>query len=150
MAPKKGSKRTVIERPPLDFKSLTVAKATPQTMKEHRPVGRVRDDEQLQIDGIVKAAYQEWVAAGKPSDWTEQPGTYLSVPESQLDTLKWRVTRAGTHYDLKIKFSSPEISKVELTDEDGEGTGEFMMVAEVVFTATDKPSGESSEEQNES
>lgn len=157
MAPKKGSKRTVVERPALDFSSLTVAKAAKETMKSHKPVRGQRDPEQTQIDGIVKAAHSEWVANGKPSEWAEQPGTYLLLPEGQLETLKWRIQRAGQFYDFKIRFSNVEIEERELTDENGDpvyltddddklitdddgdpiaATGKF---AEVVFVATDKP-----------
>jgi hypothetical protein len=131
MAPRKGSKRVTKVRPALDFNALTVAKVAPEQMSQYRPTRGERDPEQRQVDSIVKSAWDAWVAAGKPEAWDEQPGTYLSVPEAHAETLKWRVGRSGSFYDLRIRFGRTEIEERD--------DGKF---AVVVFTAITKPSGE--------
>lgn len=125
MAPKKGAKRVPKVRPPLDFGDITVSRVTDRrTMADMRRTRGDRDPQQLQVDAIVDAAYNEWLEAGKPTAWVDQPGTFLSVPQDQAETLQWRVRQAGTHYALRIRFGDIKIT-------DG--------YAEVVFTATDRP-----------
>lgn len=125
MAPKKGAKRVAKTRPALDFGDIRVEAVNDRrTMAEYRRTRGERDAEQTQVDKIVSAAYDEWIAAGKPTAWTDQPGTFLSVPQAQAETLRWRVVKAGQHYGLKIRFGDQK-------DADG--------YAEVVFTATERP-----------
>jgi hypothetical protein len=123
MAPKKGSKRTAKVLAPLDFSKITVAKVAPGAeMAAHRPTRGERDAEQRQIDALVKAGWEAWDELDRPDSWEDQPGTYLSVPDAVVETVKTRVTRAGQFYKMSIRFG-----RIESTD--GYST--------VVFVVTD-------------
>jgi hypothetical protein len=133
MAPKKGSKRIVKDRPALDFNAAVFGTVTERkTMAEYRRTRGERDAEQKQIDAIVDAAYNAWIEAGKPTEWVDQPGTMWTGPKEQADTLMWRVHRSGQHYSLKIKFGDLKT----YTGEDGK---EY---AEVIFVVTDRPAND--------
>jgi hypothetical protein len=112
VAPKKGSKRTAKVLVPLDFSKITVAKVAPGAeMAAHRPTRGDRDAEQKQIDQLVRAGWDAWDEVGRPTDWEDQPGTYLSVPDEVVETVKTRVTRAGQFYKMSVRFG-----RIESTD----------------------------------
>lgn len=131
MAAKKGTKRVVKVRPPINFAKVTATRVEGIEMARMRPTRGERDDEQKQVDKLVEAAWNEWRSAGSPVKWEDQPGTFLSVPQAQLETLQWRVRRAGTFMALKIRFGRIETVK-----------GTDGVYSQVVFVATDRPAGE--------
>jgi hypothetical protein len=138
MAPKKGSKRVVKERPAIDFTSSTFARVQERkTMAEYRRTRGERDQEQREFDRIVDEAYNDWVNAGKPTDWVDMPGTYWQGPKEQAETVMWRVHRSGQHYSLKIRFGDLK----EITGPNGES------YAEVVFVVTDRPANDTPDEE---
>lgn len=139
MAPKKGSKRVVKDRPKINFEQFSVGRATTEAMVEHKPVRGQRDPEQVQIDNIVQEAWKTWIADGKPTDWLKQPGTTVTLPAEQYETFTWRLGLAGTHYDLKVRIGQVEYFNVYAEDDEA-GEGPFERFAEVVFVVTDKPS----------
>jgi hypothetical protein len=139
MAPKKGSTRTVKTRPPVNLAKLTTGIMPPESMGRMRATKGDRDEQQLAFDKIVDLAWQEWDAAGRPTEWTEIPGTWLTVPEADVDSAKYLVQRAGRHYHFRIRFG-----RVEVSEQDGERYSTF------VFVATNfPPKGEESEESEE-
>ena len=119
----KGSEAKV--RPPLDVAAIEVRKADQDTMRAFRKQRDTRksDKEQQMIDRLVAQAYDQWVTAGKPEEWEEKNGLYVKLPEDQLETLTWRVHRAGTFFNMSVRFG-------DVKTEEG--------YSETVFTATDK------------
>jgi hypothetical protein len=125
MAPKKGTKRVVKQRPPLNFDNINFVKVQPgMEMRTRRPTRGEREPEQVLVDNIVKEAYDNWTKQGRPTEWDEIEGTEATVPTVALETLQWRLRRAGGHFGMKIRFG-------DITSADG--------FSQVVFTATDKP-----------
>ncbi len=119
----------VKERVGLDFSTITVQVANKAAMVAHkrtRGANAERDKDQLAVDKIVNSAYAAWTEAGKPAGWDVDKGygILVKVPAAAVETLEWRIKRAGTFYDLKIRFGGTIV-------EDG--------YAEVCFVASDKP-----------
>lgn len=116
-------------RVPLDFKTITVVKANRDQMAAHkrtRGANAVRDKDQLAVDKIVNSAYAAWESAGKPEGWDLEAGhgILVRVPESAVETITWRIRRAASFYDVKVRFGG-------VITEKG--------YAEVAFIVTDKP-----------
>jgi hypothetical protein len=152
MAPPKGSKRVKKVREPLNFGAITFGTVEPGFgMRMARPTRGVRDDEQKVLDDLVMKAWEAWDASGRPEAWDDTPGQLITVPTKMekvknqktgkdeehdviLETVIWRIRRSGIHYDFKIRLG-------DITREDG--------YSSVVFIATDKPVGESDEDETD-
>jgi hypothetical protein len=143
MAPKKGTKRVVKQRPPVNMSILQTAIIEPSQMGRFRRTRGERDEQQKAFDKIVDLAWKEWDNAGQPSDWNSVPGTWLSVAETDYETAKFMIEKAGRFYHFKITFG--RVERQEVTNEDGSVTP----YATFVFTAIDFPAGEAEPESEE-
>jgi hypothetical protein len=103
MAPQKGSKRVVKDRPALTAMGFQRVQDR-REMAEYRRRRVERDEQQRDIDAVVNEAYEAWIDSGRPPDWNDQPGTFWTGPQAELETLQWRVRKAGEHFTLKIRF----------------------------------------------
>ena len=133
MPPAKGSKRVTKTRKPVTLSAMQTGSVEPTLMGRYRRTRGERDEQQKAFDAMVDLAWREWIDAGKPEDWNEQPGTFFTVPADELETAQYLVYRAGRYYHLKIRFGRVETE----VGEDG------ATYATAVFTATDFPAGES-------
>jgi hypothetical protein len=120
--PRKPPVRKVLK--PLDFSQIEIKAATPEVMKAFRRTKGPRDAEQTAVDDLIRRAHERWVAAGRPQSWLDSPGLHIRVPLDQFETVETRARRAGSYFDLAIRFSNR-------VDKDG--------YAEVVLVAKDKP-----------
>ncbi len=133
MAPKKGSKRVPKVRTPLTMNRVSAQRVQDKrTMAEYRQQRVERDAEQRYFDQLVQEAWDAWVDAGRPTDWLEMPGTFMTVPADQVETLKWRIGKSRAHYDFKIRYGRTEMVKDDQGDD----------YAQVVFVVSDRPKGE--------
>jgi hypothetical protein len=127
------------ERPALDLNAAQFGTLTDKTDMAHFRPGRERDDEQRQIDAIVEQAYQDWIDSGSPTRWTDMKGTYARVPEDQMETLQWRVRRAGSHYELRVRFGQVRVA-------DGYAETVFVVLDRAAADAADADAAESPED----
>jgi hypothetical protein len=124
---------------PLDLTTIQAVPVSRELLVKHRNTKGEREPEQIAVDKLVNTAYKRWVEAGKPQAWLESDTGYLmKMPKEQVETFMYRVRKAGTYYDVAIRFG-----KV-LEDEDGKSL--------VLFIAKDRPvkDEESGESENAS
>lgn len=140
MPPKKGTKRVVINRPPINMDHMQTATIAPVDMGKYRRTRGERNEQQQAFDKLVDLAWKEWDAAGQPSDWNSIPGTWLSVLAADYETAKFMVEKAGRYYHFKITFG--RLEKSTEPDDDGKPV-EYVTF---VFTATNYPAGETEPE----
>jgi hypothetical protein len=78
--------------PPLDLSDAKLSVVAPGVIAERRRTraGAERSKAQQTLDSLVQVAYEKWVAAGKPENFSERPGGNIRIPESQI----LQVTRA--------------------------------------------------------
>lgn len=144
--------RVVKEYAPLDFTQIEIhALDTPQQMGEHRRTRGDRGDEQKYVDKIVKQAYERWVSAGKPDAWVDSRGLRLRVPDGQVETLQFRIRKAGTFYAMRIRFGDlvstngkttvPFIATDPKSESDGDEDGDEDGEAGDADTAEDNAAG---------
>lgn len=109
-----------------DVSARRLNKAEMAERRPRRSTVQDRGKDQLAVDKIVDSAYKAWLEAGSPEAWDVDKGygVAVKVPEAAAETVQWRIRKAGTLYDLKIRFGS-------VITEKG--------YSEVVFVATDKP-----------
>lgn len=109
--PRRGRKPGQEAKPyvPLDFNRIVVSEVSnPETMRQHRRTS-ARDDDQVAIDDLVRKSHQRWIEAGKPEKWGEciSASYTLRIPAEARDTVERRIRRAGTYFDVSIRFGQP-------------------------------------------
>lgn len=135
--PKKVRKpRVVKERKPLTLGAVVARPVTDRTaMAKARRQRVARDDQQKAVDAIVEQTYELWKSNGRPdpTKWVDLAGSAMSleVKEDEVDTLIWLIRKAGLYYQVRIRFG-------DVKKRDGN--------AVVVFVATDRPNGETEED----
>lgn len=71
---------------------------------------RTRDPRQQVIDKVVTGKHEQWVAAGKPTQWskipTEVKGMYVQAPD-RAGIIRAMLRSAGEFHKLRVKFGSP-------------------------------------------
>lgn len=94
---------------PLDFSQIQVTEVqSPETMRQHRRTAE-RDQDQQAVDTLVRKSHQRWIEAGKPEKWGEciSASYTLRVPKAAQDTVERRIRRAGTYFEVAIRFGQP-------------------------------------------
>jgi len=111
--------------PPLDLSDAKLSVVSPAVIAERRRTraGAERSKAQQTLDSLVQVAYEKWVAAGKPEDFSERPGGNIRIPESQILQVTRALHKAGAYLNLSVRLGN-------VINEDG--------YADVVFTVTDR------------
>lgn len=108
---KPGTKAEPKKLVPLDMSQIVVTKVQdPETMRDHRRSRGERDQDQVAIDSLVRESHKRWIEAGRPEEWGKciAASYTLRVPKMAQDTVETRIRRAGTYFDVSIRFGVPK------------------------------------------
>lgn len=69
---------------------------------------RVRDANQIAMDGIIRKYYDEWLNLGSPVKWAAMPKCRYHIPPSAVDGFKYLVRRAADFHGVAIKWGGQQ------------------------------------------
>jgi hypothetical protein len=104
---KPGTPPKVYNLEGLDVDLLSQPQEVPDALSSLTAPVRARDERQGAMDKVVKAKYDEWVAAGRPSRWPLMPKARYHVPPQAVEGLQMLVRRAADFYGCSVKWGSP-------------------------------------------
>lgn len=69
---------------------------------------RVRDANQITMDGIIRKYYDDWINCGSPTKWAAMPKARYHIPPAAVDGFKYLVRRAADFHGVAIKWGGQQ------------------------------------------
>lgn len=69
---------------------------------------RVRDANQVAMDGIIRKYHDEWLNSGSPTRWVDMPKCRYHIPPAAVDGFRYLVRRAADFHGVAIKWGGQQ------------------------------------------
>lgn len=118
---KRGRKpgQVITKRRELPDDEFDFAEVSADDRVKHKRRREERSEKQQAIDATVLENYNEWVAAGMPTNWADMPVITWTVSDEFVDDAEFMLRKAAALFGRKISWGQREPETRETIDENG-------------------------------